>query len=65
MAAVKAGRRKSSGYKPIKIKHPGLFTKKAKAAGMSVQAYARKERNAPGKLGKEARFALAAKKFKH
>lgn len=35
----------------------GLFTKKAKEAGMSTPAYASKEYNAPGKLGKEARFA--------
>lgn len=35
----------------------GLFTKKAKAAGMSTEEYAEKEYKAPGKLGKEARFA--------
>lgn len=35
----------------------GLFTKKAKAKGKSAQEYAREEYHAPGKLGKEARFA--------
>ncbi len=35
----------------------GAFTKKAKAAGKSVQAYAREKRDAPGKLGKQARLA--------
>jgi hypothetical protein len=39
----------------------GLFTKKAKAAGKSVGAYAAKESSAPGKLGKEARFAKVAR----
>ena len=38
----------------------GLFTKKAKAAGESVGEFAREKSGAPGKLGKEARFAKAA-----
>lgn len=46
----------------IKKSHRGLFTKKAKAAGMSVPAYAAKEKNAPGALGKEARFAQTAER---
>lgn len=37
----------------------GLFTKKAKAAGESVQKFAKEKSSAPGKLGKEARFAKA------
>lgn len=41
-------------------KHPGLFKKKAEAAGMSTRAYAEKEKDAPGKLGEEARFAKNA-----
>jgi len=41
----------------------GLFGRKAKAAGMSTQAYARKEKGAGGKLGKEANFALTAGKI--
>jgi len=43
--------------------HRGIFTAKAKKAGMSVQAYARKKAGAKGKLGKQARFALIAKKI--
>ncbi len=38
-------------------KHKGLFSRKAKEAGMSTQSYARKEAGAKGKLGKEARLA--------
>lgn len=41
----------------------GIFTAKAKKAGMSVQAYAKAKRHAKGKLGKQARFALNAKKI--
>ena len=37
----------------------GLFTRKAQAAGKSVQEYASEKYNAPGVLGKEARFAYA------
>jgi hypothetical protein len=40
----------------------GLFGRKAKAAGMSTQAYASKEYHAPGKLGAEARFAKNSQK---
>ncbi len=35
----------------------GLFTRKAKAAGESVQKFAKEKAHAKGKLGKEARFA--------
>jgi hypothetical protein len=38
----------------------GLFGRKAKAAGMSTQAFASAKANAPGVLGKEARFAKNA-----
>ena len=38
-------------------KNKGKFSAKAKAAGMSTAAYAKKEASAPGKLGKEARLA--------
>lgn len=41
----------------------GLFTAKAKKAGKSVAAYAQAKASAPGRLGKEARFALIAKKI--
>lgn len=43
-------------------RNKGKFSRRAAKAGMSTQAYARKERNAPGALGKEARLArLGAK----
>lgn len=35
----------------------GQFRAKAQRAGMSTLAYAEKEENAPGKLGKQARLA--------
>lgn len=36
----------------------GQFKAKAKKAGMSTHAYAEKEKDAPGKTGKQARLAL-------
>jgi len=38
--------------------HEGIFSAKAKRAGMSTHAYAEKEKGAKGKLGNEARLAL-------
>jgi hypothetical protein len=40
------------------VKHPGSFTRAAKAHGMSVHAYAEQEKHASGTLGKRARLAL-------
>jgi hypothetical protein len=40
------------------IKRPGAFRAKAKAAGMSTRAYAQKMKDAPGRIGKQARLAL-------
>ena len=45
------------------IKRPGAFTRKARAAGMTVQSYARKMRHAVGRTGKQARLALTLKKI--
>lgn len=45
------------------IKRPGALTRKAQAAGMSVQAFARKHKNDKGLTGKQARFALTLKKI--
>lgn len=42
----------------VKPSHEGVFSEKAKRAGMSTHAYAEKKHDAPGKLGKEARLAL-------
>jgi hypothetical protein len=45
------------------IKHPGSFTKSAKAHGMSTHAFAEKEKGASGKVGKRARLALILSKM--
>lgn len=59
-AKAKKARSTGGGKKWIAgaIKRPGAFTRKAKAAGMTVQAYARAKRKAAGTLGKQARLAL-------
>jgi hypothetical protein len=44
------------------IKHPGAFTAQAKKAGMSVAAYAQKEKHAKGKTGQRARLAIILRK---
>lgn len=54
---------KRGGFHPVK--RPGALTRKAKAAGMSVRAYARKHYHDPGRTGKQARFAIIARKFRH
>jgi len=61
----RGARSTGGGKKWIKgaIKRPGAFTRKAKAAGMGVQAFARKKRHAAGRLGKQARLALTLKKI--
>lgn len=41
----------------VKPSRKGVFKAKAERAGMSTAAYAAKEKDAPGKLGKEARLA--------
>ena len=41
----------------VKPSRKGVFKAKAERAGMSTAAYAAKEKNAPGALGKEARLA--------
>ena len=46
------------------IKRPGALTKKAKAAGMSTQAYARKKKGASGRTGRQARLALTLAKLR-
>jgi hypothetical protein len=46
----------------IKPSRRGLFTKKAHAAGKSVQEYASEKAGAGGTLGKEANFARMAKR---
>ena len=45
------------------IKRKGALTKKAKAAGMSTMAYAKKMKGAKGRTGKQARLALTLRKI--
>ena len=45
------------------IKRKGALTRKAKAAGMSVMAFARKMRHAKGTTGKQARLAITLRKL--
>lgn len=40
------------------IKHPGALTAKAKAAGMSIDAFARKHQHDGDETGRQARFYL-------
>lgn len=65
MAKAARARKAGGGRKWIAgaIKRPGAFTKKAKAAGMGVQAYARKMRKAAGRTGRQARLALTLGKM--
>ena len=46
------------------IKHEGALTRKAKAAGMSPMAYARKHLGDPGTTGKQARLAITLSKMR-
>lgn len=47
----------------IKIKHPGGLTKKAKAAGMSIDEFARKHLHDHGEAGEQSRLYYNV--FKH
>jgi len=49
----------------IHIKRPGALTRKAKAAGESNSEYEAAHKNDKGLSGKQARFAINAKKWKH
>lgn len=46
------------------IKHPGALTRKARKAGMSPMAFARKRKGAGGATGKQARLALTLSKLR-
>lgn len=45
------------------IKRPGALSRKAKRHHMSPMAYAKKERHASGRTGKQARLALTLRKL--
>lgn len=49
----------------IEIKRPGALTKKAKGAGEGVQSFAKAHYHSKGLTGKQARFAVIAKGWKH
>lgn len=49
--------------KAVPKSREGVFTKKAEAAGKSVAEYAAEKKDAPGKLGKEARLAQTFQKM--
>lgn len=46
------------------IKRPGALKAKARAAGMSTQAYARAHRGDKGRTGRQARLALTLGKLR-
>uniref|UniRef100_A0A6M3XIY3 Uncharacterized protein n=1 Tax=viral metagenome TaxID=1070528 RepID=A0A6M3XIY3_9ZZZZ len=46
------------------IKRPGAFSAKAKNAGMSTAAYAKKKKGTPGQVGKQARLAMTLAKMR-
>ena len=47
------------------VKRPGAATAQAKAEGISLSAWEQKHKNDPGRIGREARFPLIAKKWHH
>lgn len=47
------------------VKHPGSFTRSAKAHGKTVHEYAEEEKHASGKTGLRARLALTFAKMRH
>ncbi len=53
----------SKAFKPVK--RPGAATRKAKAEGLSLSAWEQKHKHDSGRIGREARFPLIAKKWKH
>ena len=46
------------------IKHPGSFSRAAKAHHMSTHAYAEKQKHAGGTTGRRARLALVFEKMR-
>lgn len=52
--------KKSNWIKKGASAHPGLFAEKAKKAGKTTREYAEEKKDAGGKLGKEANFAINA-----
>ena len=57
ITAMSEGKKKKWVQKAVPAARRGVFKEKAERAGMSTGAYAAKEKDAPGALGKEARLA--------
>jgi hypothetical protein len=47
------------------IRRPGALTRKAKAAHMTVQAFARRHAHDHGLVGQESRFAITLSKLRN
>jgi hypothetical protein len=57
-------KRKEKGkFNPVK--RPGAATAAAKREGLSLSAWEQKHKNDPGRVGREARFPMIAKKWHH
>ena len=56
--------KKRNWIKGAVSKHPGALKRKAKAAGMSTTAYAKKHASDPGRTGKQARLAKTLGKMR-
>ena len=54
---------KKGKFQPVK--RPGAATAKAKREGVSLSKWEQEHKNDPGLTGKQARFPLIAKKWKH
>lgn len=59
----KPHKQKTQDFKPVK--RPGAATKAAKREGESLSKWEQEHKHDKGKIGKEARFPLIAKKWKH
>lgn len=46
------------------VRHPGALSRKAKRAGMSPMAFARKHKGSGGTTGRQARLALTLSKMR-
>lgn len=60
---MRKGHKKRKSFRPVK--RPGAATRAAKREGVSLSAWERKHKNDPGRVGREARFPLIAKKWNH
>ncbi len=47
------------------VKRPGAATAKAKREGVSLSKWEQEHKNDPGRTGRQARFPLIAKKWRH